>query len=307
MNQFCRRTFLASLGAAAALTSSTGALAGSTWLSDEVSDLSTEPRKRLLFFTKSAGFQHDVVKRDQGALAYAERIMMGLGEKYGFDVVCSKDGTVFESDYQNFDAYFFYTTEDLINPGTDKEPGISLQGKQNLLDAVRAGKGFGGSHCASDTYHSPGDRTKASAEIDPYIQMIGGEFIRHGRQQEARMRVVDPKFPGLEAAGEGFTLNEEWYSLKNFNPDLHVILVQETKGMKDADYDRPPYPATWARKHGEGRVFYTSMGHREDVWVNPLFESILVGGLKWIMGMVEAEVPTNIDSVTPEASKLPKL
>ncbi len=75
--------------------------------------------------------------------------------------------------------------------------------------------------------------------------------------------------------------------------------------MKDADYDRPPYPATWARKHGQGRVFYTSMGHREDVWVHPIFESILVGGLKWILGMVEAEVPTNISEVTPEASKLP--
>lgn len=268
---------------------------------------SNEPKKKLLFFTKSAGFQHDVVKRTDGALSYAERVMVGLGEKYGFDVTCSKDGTVFENDYKNFDAYFFYTTEDLVHPGTDKEPGISLQGKQNLLDAVRAGKGFGGAHCASDTYHSPGDRTKGSAEIDPYIQMIGGEFIRHGRQQEATMRVVDASFPGAKAAGESFRLHEEWYSLKNFAPDLHVILVQETKGMEDADYQRPPYPATWARKHGDGRVFYTSMGHREDVWVHPIFESILIGGLKWILGMVEAEVPANIAEVTPQASTLPKL
>lgn len=266
-----------------------------------------EPKKKLLFFTKSAGFQHDVVKRTDGALSYAERVMMGLGEKYGFDVTCSKDGTVFENDYKNFDAYFFYTTEDLVHTGTDKEPGISLQGKQNLLDAVRAGKGFGGAHCASDTYHSPGDRTKGSTEVDPYIQMIGGEFIRHGRQQEATMRVVDSKFPGAQAAGESFRLHEEWYSLKNFAPDLHVILVQETKGMEDADYQRPPYPATWARKHGDGRVFYTSMGHREDVWVHPIFESILIGGLKWILGLVEAEVPANIAEVTPQASTLPKL
>lgn len=266
-----------------------------------------EPKKKLLFFTKSAGFQHDVVKRTNGALAYAERVMMGLGEKYGFEVTCTKDGTVFESDYKNFDAYFFYTTENLLDTGTDREPGISLQGKQNLLDAVRGGKGFGGSHCASDTYHSPGDRLKASAEIDPYIQMIGGEFIRHGRQQEATMRVVDPKFPGVEPAGTSFRLHEEWYSLKNFAPDLHVILVQETEGMQDADYQRPPYPATWARKHGEGRVFYTSMGHREDVWIHPIFESILIGGIKWILGMVEAEVPANIAEVTPTAATLPKL
>ena len=43
-----------------------------------------------------------------------------------------------------------------------------------------------------------------------------------------------------------FELHEEWYSLKNFAPDLHVILAQDTKGMKNFDYDRPNYPATWA-------------------------------------------------------------
>lgn len=265
------------------------------------------PKKKLLFFTKSAGFEHSVVKRDNGSLAYAERIMIDLGKKYNFEVTCTKDGTVFDSEYANYDAFFFFTTEDLTQAGNDKEPPISKQGKENLLNAIKAGKGFAGSHCASDTFHSPGDRTKASAEIDPYIQMIGGEFIRHGQQQSARMSVASKAFPGLKDAGEGFDLNEEWYSLKNFAPDMHVILVQETKGMKDKDYERPPYPATWARKHGNGRVFYTSMGHREDVWTNPVFESILIGGLNWITGRVEAEVPANIAQVTPEASTLPKL
>lgn len=77
--------------------------------------------------------------------------------------------------------------------------------------------------------------------------------------------------------------------------------------MEDADYDRPPYPATWARKHGEGRVFYTSMGHREDVWTNPIFESVLIGGIHWALKEVDAEVPGNIKEVTPEASVMPKL
>ena len=104
------------------------------------------------------------------------------------------------------------------------------------------------------------------------------------------MRVADKKFPGIDKAGDGFNMNEEWYSLKNFAPDMHVILVQETKGMRNADYQRPPYPATWARMHGKGRVFYTSMGHREDVWQNPTFESVLVGGLNFILGRVDAEI-----------------
>jgi type 1 glutamine amidotransferase len=137
--------------------------------------------------------------------------------------------------------------------------------------------------------------------------MLGGEFIRHGRQQSAHMKTVDQKFPGTDKAGAGFDLNEEWYSLKNFAPDLHVILVQETKGMTDADYDRPPYPATWARMHKKGRVFYTSMGHREDVWTNPIFQTLVTGALQWTTGLVDTDVTPNLEKVTPEAMTLPKV
>src|SRR5262249_42658175 len=87
---------------------------------------------------------------------------------------------------------------------------------------------------------------------------------------------------------------EEWYSLKNFAPDLHVILVQDTKGMKNLDYERPPFPATWARKHDKGRVFFTSMGHRDDVWQNKkTFQPLLLGALAWATGNVQAQIPAN--------------
>ncbi len=259
--------------------------------------------KKLLFFTKSAGFEHDVVKRNGAEYSYAERIMMELGKKHGIEVVCSKDGRIFDKDYESFDGYLFYTTLDLTKEGTDKQPAMSAKGKQNLIDAVANGKGFAGSHCASDTFHTPGEAFAVQETPDPYIQMIGGEFIRHGRQQVAEMKVASPTFPGVPA--ESFSLNEEWYSLKNFAKDMHVVLVQETKGMVDDDYKRPAYPATWARRHGKGRVFYTSMGHREDVWTNPKFESILIGGLNWALGTVEADVPSNLSTVCPEASTLP--
>lgn len=265
------------------------------------------PNKKLLFYTKSAGFEHDVIRRSGSELAYAERIMIDLGKKHGIDVTCTKDGTVFDEDYKNYDAYFFYTTEDLTQTGNDKQPAMSKQGKENLLNAIRAGKGFIGSHCASDTFHTPGNRLQSQDKPDPYIAMLGGEFIRHGRQQVAKMRVTSPKFPGLETAGESFSLNEEWYSLKNFAPDLHVILVQETEGMVDDDYKRPPYPATWARREGEGRVFYTSMGHREDVWTNAVFQSILMGGIHWAVGSAEAPIPGNLAENCPAAGTMPPL
>lgn len=287
-------------------------MAAMPWLSplagaQERKEAGDGKRKKILFFTKSSGFEHSVVKRDQGAPAFAERVLTEFAGNAGFDVEATKDGTIFDDDLSKYDAFFFYTTGDLTQSGTDKQPPMSPQGKKRLLEAIAAGKGFLGSHCASDTFHTPGKAFANQAEPDPYIAMLGGEFIRHGRQQSAHMKTVDQKFPGTDKAGAGFDLNEEWYSLKNFAPDLHVILVQETKGMKDADYDRPPYPATWARMHQKGRVFYTSMGHREDVWTNPIFQTLVTGALKWATGQVDTDVTPNLKQVAPEASTLPKV
>ena len=262
-------------------------------------------RKKILFFTKSSGFEHSVVKREGDALSHAEKVLTELGKAHGFDVECTKDGSVFDGDLSGYSAFVFYTTGDLTKSGTDKTTPMTEKGKQALLDAVAGGKGFVGSHCASDTFHTAGESFATQEKKDPYIAMVGGEFIRHGAQQKAQMTVVDPKFPGMEAAKSGFEMLEEWYSLKNFAPDLHVLLVNETTGMHGNDYQRPRFPATWARLHGKGRVFYTSMGHREDVWTNPVFQSIFVGGIHWAIGQVDAEVPANIDAVTPGAGVIP--
>jgi uncharacterized protein len=114
---------------------------------------------------------------------------------------------------------------------------------------------------------------------------------------------VDPKFPGM--AQQDFSLMEEWYSFADFSDDLHVMLAQETKGMKGNAYQRPPYPSTWARMHGRGRVFYTSMGHREETWTNPVFQQILLGGIAWAVRNVDANITPNIRSVTPGFATLP--
>jgi type 1 glutamine amidotransferase len=266
------------------------------------------PKKRLLMYTRSVGFQHSVVERKDGKPALAEQIVTDLGGKNNIEVVCEKDGRVFESkDFPHFDGFLFETQGDLTAENCkDGSPPMSAAGKKALLEAVAGGKGFAGCHCASDTFHSPGEQweTQPRDKLDPYIAMLGGEFIRHGEQQEAAMVLADPKFPG--APKGDFKLKEEWYSLKNFAPDLHVILVQQTNGMHNFDYERPPYPATWARMHEKGRVFYTSMGHREDVWQNEAFQALLLGGLNWTLGRGDADVEANLKKVAPDANELPK-
>ena len=289
-------------------------------------------KKKILMFTKSAGFEHPSVnrtaemayvreidgqiqivektgeKKPNMGLAWVEKVLTDLGNKHGFEVTCTKDGSVFSpQQIDQYDAFFFYTTGDLTQAGTDGNPPMTPEGKRALLDAIRAGKGFLGTHSASDTFHSPGNRMdpRPQTNLDPYIEMIGAEFIRHGPQQKSTMTVADAKFPGLSQVGNNFDMHEEWYALRNFQPNLHVVLVQETKGMTGADYQRPPFPATWARMHGQGRVFYTSMGHRADVWMNPNFQAVLLGGIAWALRNVDADVTPNLEKATPHASDIP--
>jgi type 1 glutamine amidotransferase len=256
--------------------------------------------KKVLFFTKSSGFEHSAIARKGDALSHAEGILKEIGQEHGFEVVPSKDGRLFEPDkIGQWDAFAFMTTGDLTQAGTDKQPPMSQDGKKAFLDAIHGGKGFLGMHCATDTFHSHGDT------IDPYIEMIGGEFITHGAQQVAKIDVADPHFPGAKAFGDSFEINDEWYALKNQPDDLHVVLFHDTKGMKGPMYQRPNFPETWARMHGEGRVFYTSMGHREDVWSNPKYQGLLLGALMWATGQSDVDVKPNVTAVTPHFKTLP--
>jgi uncharacterized protein len=275
--------------------------------------------KKILFFSKSSGYEHDMIKKQDGQPSKAEKILSELGQKNNIEFTFTKDGGVFTpGNIAQYDAFFFYTTGDLTAPGSDKNPPMSKEGKAAFLQAIANGKGFIGTHSATDTFHSPGGaehgpaRNKDDgANIDPYTKMIGAEFIVHGSQQRTRQICVDKNFPGMNAVPDDFGPLEEWYSLKNFAPDLHVLLVQDTSTMGKSGggdkhaYDRPNYPSTWAHRYGKGRVFYTSMGHREDIWTNPVFQQVLLGGMNWALGNVDADVAPNIGKVTPQAGVLP--
>ena len=266
-------------------------------------------KRKILFFTKSSGYEHSVISWKNGQPSHAEKVLLELGAKNGWEFEFSKDGSKFSRDYlAQFDTIMFYTTGDLCSAGTDGNPGMSPEGKQALFDHIKSGKGFVGTHSASDTFHTNNEAVKGpdrylnhGDKADPYVKFIGGEFIKHGAQQDAKNSVVNPKFPGFENVGKEYGFVEEWYSLKDFTPDIHVLSVIDAPAMKGAEYERPPYPSTWARKEGDGRVFYTAMGHREDVWTNPTFQSILVGALNWANGDAKADIYPNIKEVAPDA------
>jgi type 1 glutamine amidotransferase len=266
-----------------------------------------DKKQKVLYFTRNVGFYHSVVQRKGDALSHSERALVDMAAKVGVEVVCTKDGRVFDEDLDKYDAIAFFTNNDLTVPNPEKEPPMSAEGKQRLLDAIAAGKGFIAFHSSCASWRTPPTKAGEAKKIDPYLAMLGGEFVAHGPQQEATMRVTSPNFPGLKNLGDKFKLHEEWYALKNFAPDLHVILVQETAGMKGDCYQRPPYPSTWARQHEKGRVFFTSLAHRENVWIEQPFQQIVLGGLAWVLGNVDADVTPNITQVTPQADQLQRV
>ncbi len=258
------------------------------------------PVHKVLVFTKSAGFEHSVVKQKEGQPSHVETVLAPLAAENHLEFTFTKDGGVFTPEgLAKFDAFLFYTTGDLTQPGTDKTPPMTPEGKAALLEAIRNGKGFIGTHSATDTFHSAGQ------SIDPYIAMIGGEFLGHGAQQVSQVTCADPGFPGLGVYKDGFRLSEEWYSLKNMAADLHVILVQQTAGMNGWQYQRPPYPETWAHLYGRGRVFATTLAHREDTWTRPDFQQMLLGGIHWAVGDTQADVTPNVAEACPGYDKVP--
>ena len=261
--------------------------------------------KKVLFFTKSSGFQHSVVTRKKpNEFAHAEKILTDLGKQHGFEVTVTKDGSVFTPEkLADFDVIAFYTTGDLDKADKDpskpsKDGGVPMpeSGFDAVLKFVESGKGVIGFHCAADTFNFHQGEYKD--KVHPYTKMMGAEFDGHNKQQNAKIKAVKGFAPIDDVAD--FEMVEEWYRFKNIAPDMQVIFVQDTQSMEEKVYkDRKPYPETWARKQGQGRVFYTSMGHREDVWTNPVFQQVLLGGLSWAAGNVEADVKPNLMEACP--------
>lgn len=258
--------------------------------------------KKLLLVTDSGGFIHDSV-------GLAEQVLKEIGPKHGFDVTCyryTRDpkspafakyaeqfrkttavpvepencGRVNAETLKQFDGVLFFTTG---NPLTNDEV-------KDLVEWVKAGGSIAGTHCGSDTLYPTKDRPWNQA----YGELIGAYFDGHPWHQKIRVVVEDPKHPAAQGFQTGDQITDEIYQ---FRPEpysrnkLHVILsvdngsIDVSKG-KRADRD---YAIAWCQEVGKGRSFYTSLGHRKDVWKDPRFQQHLVGGLRWAMKLEDGD------------------
>ena len=263
---------------------------------------------RVLHFTRSQGFEHSPARRLEDGTTVSGRGLTSYFADKNVELFETQDGTIFDGDLSGFDAFIFYTSGNLLDPAgskNDSARAMTLAGFQNLLAAVRGGKGFVGIHSATDTHI--GNAMRADDGTDLYTRFVGARFTSHGPDQYGTLTIVQPTaFPHLRESGQRITTWDEWYAMGQFNSDMHVILIQETAGMfPDRDYARPPFPMTWIRREGEGRVAYTSFGHLDSYFRN--MENVRrIGELvEWSVGRFNADTTPNINAVTPGYAQMP--
>ena len=250
----------------------------------------------ILFLSKSSGYEHRVIAQKDGQPSHVDNVLNELSRMYDGQVTATKDASLINAEnLKNYDLVVFYTTGDLTKPGADKNPPMSSTGLAELIEWITQGGAFIGMHSASDTFHS-----KAAEGASTYIEMLGGEFLRHGLQFEGTVKIVDPGHPAVADVPKEFTLKDEWYMFKNFNKEkIHVLAVLDPgdAGRRQDMYKVDPYPIVWCRALGEGRVYYNAMGHREDVWENPTFQQVMVNAAQWVLKQGPLDAEPNYDEV----------
>jgi type 1 glutamine amidotransferase len=266
-----------------------------------------DDRPKVFMFTKSQGFQHDVVARKKAdQLSLAEKIVTDLGKENGFDVTCSKDGTLINPEnLAKYQVIHFFSQGELDDPAEktrDKAPSVDIAKRSCVLDFVKNGGGFVGTHCGgADTWHK-----WREGEARPFLDMVGAEFRTHGAQQKSSVRVVDSSFPAVKGWPAQFELNDEWYAYKGFMPNIRVLMMLETENMSGPMYKRDDYPITWCSSFGDGRVFYTGLGHRDDVWTNPLYQKMVAQAILWAAKKVDGESTPNLKEIYGDVDRAMK-
>jgi hypothetical protein len=269
--------------------------------------------KRVLFFSKASSWEQKIVHRFDDKLSVIETAVQKLGQENNIDLTFSKDGTIFTPEnIAEFDAFFFFTSGDLTaqqrNGRGDNFPLMTLEGKKALLDAIQNGKGFLGCNTAMYTFIeplSPGEKDERT-NVSRYTRMIGAGYIGHNEVQDGQFSYMDNKFPGMEKVPADYHPLDQWYAFKEIMPDLHVILALDSGKLTGNLYGRPNYPIAWARMEGKGRVFYTTMGHNPEIWKDPVFLNMLLGGIRWTTKTVDADITPDISTITPQANDIPE-
>jgi len=250
------------------------------------------PRK-MLVFDLCKGFAH-------ASIPVAAKAMEILGETSGaFTTETSTDPAAFKADnLARFDAVCFNNNTGALFDDPDL--------KKSLMDWVRAGHGVVGIHAATDV---------GAWKWPEFHQMMGGVFSGHPWHENVGIKVDDPNHPIAKVlGGEGFVVRDEIYQFNKgiYSRDaLRVLLSLDmsctaAKGKRD-DND---YAVAWIHPWGDGRIFYCSLGHDNDIFWNPKVLAFYLAGIQYALGDLKADAtpsaqlaPQPKPALVPESAK----
>jgi uncharacterized protein len=247
--------------------------------------LSVKPAKKakLLMATYAQGFWHR-------SIPYGAKALELIAEKTGaFSITRAEDQNAFRA--ENLAQYDGIIVNNVT--GIDRFiPDETI--RAGVIEFVNKGGGLFANHSASD------------GGWKEYSDLIGGRFAGHpwGAGGTWGFQVEEPKNLLARAFNEQqFTLSDEIYMLRDhFSRDTHRVLVSldlsnpatdaaQAKG-KRSDRD---YPVTLIRRFGQGRVFYSVFGHREDIHSNPMLLQHYTDGLQYVLGDLKVDdTPTGV-------------
>ncbi len=228
--------------------------------------------KKLLVVTVTTGYRH-------ASIPTAEKVLAEMAKSSGaftVDFVRQAEGSDIAREVKekmtlenlkNYDGVIFANT-------TGELP---IPDKEGFMSWLKSGKAFIGMHSATDTFH----------EFRPYIEMIGGEFSHHPAITGVECLNVDPEHPACKELPKTWSVTDEIYMFKSYDPKkVHLLLKLE----KDPGSKQPgEFPISWGSEYGSGKVFYTELGHRDEVWQDPVYQKHVMGGIRWTLGLEKGD------------------
>ncbi len=174
---------------------------------------------------------------------------------------------------------------------------LPLPDVDGFIDWVEDGGAYVGIHAAS--FMLPNEPRVAD--------MLQGKFDTHGPQVEATLHAGDTDHPANAGIGETWHIpREEIYLFEGHDPEKVRTLWYMRHHPNHPD-QKGHFPISWCRMAGDGRVFFTSLGHRKDLLsldpdfqgrVNPVevarqYRAHLLGGILWALDLEDGLADPN--------------
>jgi len=152
---------------------------------------------------------------------------------------------------------------------TKKEKGEPTdEGKANLLDFVKDGKGFVPCHLASASFN----------KWEEWNKLCGRHWVfgksGHGPRGAFKVKIADKEHPVTKGVEE-FDQDDELYAKLVGEDKIHVL------AEADSTWSKKTEPLLFTLEYGKGRVFHNAFGHDGKACKTPSVAKLLVRGCEW--------------------------